>query len=248
VRSYGQFCPIARASEVLAERWTPIIVRNILDGCQTFNEIAAGAPGLSRALLARRLHELELAGVIEIRPKQSGRGSLYLPTESGRAVSPVLQAFALWADRFMDIRPEHSDPGVVLWSWCNHLRGDLVPKGRVVVRFDYLHRQRHARTWLLIEDGVGELCNFDPGFGDDVVVTVADALAFARWHLGITPWSVLLRQDAVHLEGPRELCRALPRWNSQPEVTAWLRSGGPAGLAGPPPPGLERVGRAVSSP
>ena len=90
VRSYGQFCPIARASEVLAERWTPIIVRNILDGCQTFNEIAAGAPGLSRALLARRLHELELAGVIEIRPKRSGRGSLYLPTESGRAVGPVL--------------------------------------------------------------------------------------------------------------------------------------------------------------
>ncbi|HEX3212376.1 MAG TPA: helix-turn-helix domain-containing protein, partial [Actinomycetota bacterium] len=77
MRSYGQFCPIARGSEILAERWTPIILRNLLLGCRTFNEIAAGGPGLSRALLARRLRELERAGVVEIRPKQNGRGSVY---------------------------------------------------------------------------------------------------------------------------------------------------------------------------
>src|SRR5215213_3202585 len=80
MRTYGQFCPIARGSEILAERWTPIILRNLLLGCWTFNEIAAGAPGLSRALLARRLRELERAGVLEIRAKPNGRGSVYEPT------------------------------------------------------------------------------------------------------------------------------------------------------------------------
>ncbi|HWC12086.1 MAG TPA: winged helix-turn-helix transcriptional regulator, partial [Acidimicrobiales bacterium] len=80
MRSYGQFCPIARGSEVVAERWTPIILRNRLLGCRTFNEIAAGAPGLSRALLVRRLRELERFGLLEIRPKPDGHGSLYEPT------------------------------------------------------------------------------------------------------------------------------------------------------------------------
>jgi DNA-binding HxlR family transcriptional regulator len=73
MRNYGQFCPIARGSEILAERWTPIILRNVLMGCHTFNQIAVGAPGLSRALLTRRLHELEHAGVIQIRPKTAFR-------------------------------------------------------------------------------------------------------------------------------------------------------------------------------
>lgn len=88
MRGYGQYCPVARASEVLAERWTPIIVRNVLLGCRTFNEIAAGAPGLSRALLTKRLRELERAGIIEIRLKPDGRGSLYEPTQSGRGLWP----------------------------------------------------------------------------------------------------------------------------------------------------------------
>jgi DNA-binding HxlR family transcriptional regulator len=89
MRTYGQFCPIARGSEILAERWTPIILRNLLLGCRTFNELAAGAPGLSRALLARRLRELERAGVIEIRPKPGGRGSVYEPTPAGKDLTGV---------------------------------------------------------------------------------------------------------------------------------------------------------------
>lgn len=69
VDSYGQFCPIARGWRVLAERWTPIILRNVLVGCRTFNEISAGAPGPSRTLLTRRLRDLARYGVVEIRPE-----------------------------------------------------------------------------------------------------------------------------------------------------------------------------------
>ena len=139
MHNYGQFCPIARGSEILAERWTPIILRNVLMGCRTFNEIAAGAPGLSRALLTRRLRELERAGVLEIRPKPDGHGSLYEPTPAGRDLLPVLLALGGWAERWTRVTAEHSDPGVVLWSWCQEfLRRDLLPDRRVVVRFDTL--------------------------------------------------------------------------------------------------------------
>ena len=103
MRSYGQFCPIARGSEIFAERWTPIILRNLLLGCRTFNVIAAGAPGLSRALLTRRLRDLQRAGLVDIHPKPDGRGSRYEPTPAAEAMWPVLQALSDWAQEWTDL-------------------------------------------------------------------------------------------------------------------------------------------------
>ena len=148
MRTYGQFCPIARGSEILAERWTPIILRNVLLGCHTFNEIAAGAPGLSRALLARRLRELERAGVLAIRPKPNGRGSTYEPTPAGRDLVGVLEAIGGWAERWTELNGQHADPEVVLWSWSqNLLRRDRLPDRRVVVRFEFTRQARRVRLW-----------------------------------------------------------------------------------------------------
>jgi DNA-binding HxlR family transcriptional regulator len=224
MRNYGQYCPVARGSEVLAERWTPIILRNILRGGNTFNEIAAGAPGLSRALLTRRLHELERAGVLEIRPKVDGHGSMYLPTPAGRDLSTVLRELGRWAERWTELTKENAEPDYVLWSWCQYyLRRDRLPEGRVVVRFDVVQRGRRAKHWLLIEDGDGAICRTDPGFGDDVVVAVEDALAFARWHLGVVTWGTVLRSGGVRISGQRDLCRSLPTWNACPEAAASRR-------------------------
>ncbi|MGI8873278.1 MAG: FAD-binding protein [Egibacteraceae bacterium] len=226
MRNYGQYCPIARGSEVFAERWTPIIVRNLLLGCCTFNAIAAGAPGLSRALLARRLRELERAGVIEISPKPGGRGSLYEPTPAGRELWAVLQSLGAWAQRWMEITTEHADPDAVLWVWCRRfLRRDLLPERREVVRFEFDNlRGRRERIWLLVERGDGELCRVDPGFGDDLVVAVDDALTFAKWHLGLVEWAAALRSGGIAVSGPSHLRRALPTWNSGPETHARMRA------------------------
>jgi FAD/FMN-containing dehydrogenase/DNA-binding HxlR family transcriptional regulator len=224
MRNYGQFCPIARGSELLAERWTPIILRNLLLGCRTFNQIAAGAPGLSRALLTRRLRELERAGVIAIRPKADGHGSLYEPTPAGRDLWGVLQALGGWAERWMEVTSEHADPDVVLWSWCDaFLRRDLLPDRRVVVRFEFANRGRKIKIWLLIELSEIEICRSDPRFGDDLVVTITDPLAFARWHLGLVEWPAALRSGAIQVSGPSDLRRALPTWNAGPEEHARRR-------------------------
>jgi DNA-binding HxlR family transcriptional regulator len=225
MRSYGQFCPIARGSEILAERWTPIILRNLLLGCRTFNEIAAGAPGLSRALLARRLRELERAGVLEIRAKPNGRGSVYEPTPAGRDLAGVLESIGGWAQRWTELTGDHADPDAVLWSWTRtFLRRDLLPDRRVVVRFEFPRDPRRVRLWLLADGGKAEVCRFDPGFGDDLVVTVDDPLAFARWHMGQVSWAAALRSGAVTVAGSRALGRALPTWNAGPDEHARMRA------------------------
>ncbi|GIJ57608.1 FAD-binding protein [Virgisporangium aurantiacum] len=225
MRNYGQFCPIARGSGILAERWTPIIMRNVLLGCRSFTEIAAGAPGLSRALLTRRLHELARSGLLAVTPKPGGRGSRYEPTRAGRDLWPVLQAMGAWAEQWMEVTAEEADPDVVLWSWCQvYLRRDQLPERRVVVRFDLPEDGRMRKLWLLIERRDGEICTFDPGFGEDLVVRVRDVLAFARWHLGLLDWAAALRGGAIEVDGSRAVSRALPTWNDAPRVNVRRRA------------------------
>lgn len=118
---------------------------------------------------------------------------------------------------------EHADPDAVLWSWRqSYLRTERLPERRVVVRFDFHNRGRRT-VWLLVERGGAEICRFDPGFGDDVTVRI-DLVAFARWHLGDIEWADAVRSGAITVEGPRNLCRALPTWNRAPDAHARPRS------------------------
>jgi DNA-binding HxlR family transcriptional regulator len=214
VKTYGQYCPIARASDLLAERWSIVILRNILIGCRTFNEIADGAPGLSRGLLSKRLRDLERAGVVEIRPKPAGRGSTYEPTEAGLELSEVMSALHRWGSRWADLTPEHAHPGVVLWGWATcHLDRDRLPRRRVLVRFDYPTLSGPgSQGWLLIEHGDAEICEKYPGGEEELVVVVHDPVAFARWDLGELRWGEALRRGAIEVKGSPALARALPTW------------------------------------
>jgi DNA-binding HxlR family transcriptional regulator len=215
MRPYGQYCPIARASELLGERWSVIILRNILVGCYTFNEIADGCPGLSRGLLSKRLRELERAGVIEIRPKSGGPGSTYEPTQAGRELAEVMLALQNWGRKWAELKPEHAHPGVVLWVWATFwLDRDRLPRHRVVVRFEYPTLPVSARrSWLLIERGDAEYCLKHPGGQEELIVVIHDPVAFARWHMGQIEWGDALRSGAIEVTGSRALARALPTWN-----------------------------------
>jgi DNA-binding HxlR family transcriptional regulator len=221
MRSYGQYCPIARASELLAERWSIIVLRNIVIlGCRTFNEIADGAPGLSRGLLSKRLRELQRAGVIDIRPKNDGPGSIYEPTEAGLELAHVMRALQNWGSKWAELTPEQAHPGVVLWMWATFfLDRRRLPRRRVLIRFDYPTLSGGgSRNWLLIERGDAEICEKYPGGEEDLVVVVNDPMAFARWHLGEIRWCDALRSGAIELRGSRDLARAFPNWHRAHEL------------------------------
>jgi DNA-binding HxlR family transcriptional regulator len=220
MRTYGQYCPIARASELLAERWSIIILRNVVIlGCRTFNEIAEGAPGISRGLLSKRLRELQRAGVIDIRHKPDGPGSIYEPTEAGRELTQVMSALQHWGSRWADLTPEHAHPGVVLWAWATfYLDEERLPRHRVLVRFDHpTVSGPGGRSWLLIERGDAEICERYPGGDENLVVVVHDPLVFARWHMGEVGWGEVLRSGAVEVTGSPDLARAFPTWHRDSE-------------------------------
>ena len=162
MRTYGQYCPIARGAEIFAERWTPLIIRNVHLGCDTFGEILAGAPGLSRTLLTQRLKQLERIGIVESAPKAQGRGHRYQLTSSGHDLFKVCETLGEWGARWLEIAPENLDPFVALWSMCNALRRDRLPDQRVVIRFDFTGFRSHERYWLLIEHRETEICKTYP--------------------------------------------------------------------------------------
>ena len=221
MRSYGQYCPIARASELLAERWSIIILRNIVIlGCRTFNEIADCAPGLSRGLLSKRLRDLEHAGVIEIRSKPGGPGSIYEPTEAGQQLTELMRALQHWGSKWADLTPEQAHPGVVLWMWATFfLHRDRLPRSRALIRFDYPTLSGPgSRSWLLIERGDAEICEKYPGGEEQLVVVVNDPVMFARWHMGDIAWGAALRAGAIELKGSPTLSRALPTWHRDHEL------------------------------
>jgi DNA-binding HxlR family transcriptional regulator len=238
VRTYGQYCPIARGAEIFAERWTPLIIRNLHVGCGSFSEILAGAPGLSRTLLSQRLKQLERLGVVESVPKPDGRGHHYELTSAGHDLFTVCQSLGEWGARWLEIAPEHLDPFVALWSMCNALRRDRLPDRRVVVRFDFLvHRSasgeggtgrlRRERYWLLIELGDTEICKTYPGLDEDLYIT-AEAEAFVKWHAGQLTWAQATREGLIQLDGLPSLARAFPTWNAR-SMFAHIRPVNPGG-------------------
>jgi DNA-binding HxlR family transcriptional regulator len=196
MRTYGQYCPIARGAEIFAERWTPLIIRNLYLGCETFGEILEGAPGLSGTLLAQRLKQLERLDIVESAPKAQGRGHRYHLTSSGH-------------DLFKDL-----DPYVALWSMCNALRRDRLPDRRVVIRLDFTGFRPHERYWLLLEHREAEVCKTYAGLDEDLYIT-ADAEAFVKWHAGQLSWAEATRDSRIQLDGPSWLVRAFPSWNGR---------------------------------
>ena len=179
MEGYGQYCPIALGAEVFAERWTPIIVRNLMSGSERFGDLLQGAPGLPRSVLAQRLRSLERAGVVV----RDGGGPTYRLTECGQELAQVCLALGVWGARWREVHPEHHDPYLVVWMLSRMIRRDELPRRRVVVRFDVPAHPPPNRYWLVLGEGEREVCVHDPGFGDDAVVTT-DVATLVAWHCG----------------------------------------------------------------
>lgn len=216
---YGQyFCPITRASEIIATRWTPIVVRNLLQGCTTFSEIREAAPGIPRSLLTERLRQLEFAGVIERRPKPEGQGWLYVLTDRGRDLGSVCDALGAWGQRWLEANPTPLDPGVLLWAICRSMDREQLPEQRVVVRVTF-HDVPRRHYWMLVQRPEPEVCRKSPGCNEDLLVST-DTQALATWHMGKISLGKAIRAGAIEFSGPRRLVREFSTWGGVTQFAA----------------------------
>ena len=208
---YGRYCPVALTSEVLADRWTPLIVRELVLGNTRFNDIARGMPGISRTLLAQRLRHLERRGVLETWPSPTGRGSEYHLTPAGKDLLPVLEAMGRWSIEWL-YEDFDDDVEAVTLMWWMHRRvaEDGLPPGRVIVEFDHTAPVA-TKVWLVLDRGEPSVCLQHPGAEPDVVVRMATP-TLARVFSGSERWSAAVASGDLEVLGPPSLVRKLPTW------------------------------------
>jgi len=212
MKSYGQYCPMAMAVEILGDRWTLLIVRDMLRGNHRFNDLARGLPGISRALLSQRLRQLERQGIIERRAGDGERSSEYHLTAAGNDLQPLAAAFIAWGTRwaFDEPQPVHLDPVLLLWWIRGVVQRDRLPPQRVVVQFDF--RGAHELTmWLVLERHDVSVCLTHPGFDVDLLLTADLATLYRVWGRRET-FAGALRSGLVSLDGPPGLVRGFSGW------------------------------------
>lgn len=215
---YGQFCPVSKAAEVVCQRWTPLILRELLVGSTHFNEIRRGVPNCSPALLSKRLKELERAGVIV----RSRTETSYALTEAGRELFPLIQGLGEWGQRWVrsDYSDEDLDPGLLLWDVRRFLDPRGLGEGRVVVQFVFPSMPARGRYYWVVADGRDvDLCLADPGMDVDITVE-ADLGTLTQVWMGDAHFDDAMREGQIKLTGPGKLSQMIPQWFGQHPVLA----------------------------
>lgn len=220
---YGQFCPVSKAAEVLCQRWTPLILRELLLGATRFNEIRRGVPTCSPALLSKRLRELESAGVV-VRDEESGTYGL---TEAGRELFPLIQGLGEWGHRWVrsEYGPEDLDPGLLLWDVRRFLEPGGLGPDRVVIRVTFPSMPPKRRFyWIVVDDRDVDVCLTDPGHDVDVAVE-ADLRTLTEVWMGDATFSAALADGRISIDGPSAVTRRLPAWFGQHPTLASMPRG-----------------------
>ena len=208
---YGQYCPLALASELLCRRWTVLVISRLLDGCTTFNEIHQGVPRISPSLLSTRLKELEHAGLL--RRRKAGNRNRYELTEAGSSLDGIVDGMAVWGQHWArDMTLDDLDPAFLAWSMHLRLDGAAMPPGRTVLQFEFSGAPADCRRfWLVTTDGNVDMCLKHPGFDTDLLID-ADLRAFVETWRGFRDLREEIRASRIRLTGPRDLKKAFPDW------------------------------------
>lgn len=212
MKGYGQFCPIAQALEILAERWTLLIVRELLCGSHRFSEIQRGVPLISRTLLSQRLKSLQDAGLITSREQSSGPS--YELTEAGEALREIVTGIGVWGKRYAQrgVSDDQLDARLLMWDLQRRLDRDALPERRTVVLFRFPDAAAgERRFWLHADRNNVDLCLTASGFDVDLTVDT-DVRTLTEVWLGYRSLLAAIRNRSIRLQGPPALKRAFPRW------------------------------------
>ena len=212
MKGYGQFCPVAKATEVLGEKWTPLIIRELLSAEQSFNTLRKGVPLMSPTLLSSRLKTLEAAGIID--RQKTDRGVMYSLTPAGGELRPIVEQLGVWGQRWVrsDMSKKDLDPSLLMWDMHRRIDTSYFQEGRTVLRFEYVDYPSKMRLWWLVIDDEGvDICLKDPGYEVDLFVQAQLKTMTQIW-MGDISLSKARREKLLNLSGNTELKNSMPQW------------------------------------
>jgi DNA-binding HxlR family transcriptional regulator len=223
---YGQYCPVARAAEILADRWTVLIIRELLADVRHFNELERGLPHMSRTLLTERLRRLEQSGVLERRGASRGSPCEYRLTSAGRELQRLIDLLGEWGARwaFGPPRPNELDPIILLWWMRRRVALDRFPRRRVI-QFEFRRTPQRA-YWLVIDPNDISVCLKHPRFDVDMIVT-ANIMTFYQVWLGRLSLLDATRKNLIQIEGSPADIRAFPTWFTWSPMAETVRAAQP---------------------
>ncbi len=213
--SYKQYCPVAMAAEVLCTRWTIVLLRELVAGSTRFNDLRRGVPRMSSALLAQRLRDLEAANIIRrVAAKESGVFE-YRLTERGRDLAPIVEAFGVWGQRWIESEPslQNLDAVYLMWDMRRSLNPTPMPARRCVIQIQYPQLSPVERQWWLVVTPGAEvdLCSVDPGFEVDLFVTTDLRTMTAIW-MGLDTVRAAQADQRLMLIGDKKLAADMQNW------------------------------------
>lgn len=211
--SYGQFCPVAMAAEIVCSRWTPLVLRELISGSTRFNELRRGVPRMSPTLLSKRLKELEQAGVITARASGKAGVTQYRLTPAGESLRDVVMSLGGWGQRWIEssLSLKNLDPSLLMWDMRRNLRPSVLPARRCTVQFHFPAIAGRNTWWLVIDAGNVDLCGIDPGFEVDLHVEAKLRAMTSVW-MGHTTLAAETSAGAITLTGDRTIARAMQNW------------------------------------
>ncbi len=212
--SYGQFCPVAMAAEIVCSRWTALVVRELLCGSTRFNDIRRGVPLMSPTLLSKRLKELEEAGVVEAVPAGPSGVFDYTLTEAGEDLRTVVMSLGLWGQRWVEssLSLKNLDPGLLMWDMRRSLDPTPLPPKRCTIQFTFPEVvAAKQRYWLVVDAGKVDLCSTDPGFEVDLFVRSALHTMTSIW-MGHATVRRELEAGRVELIGDKGVAQSMQAW------------------------------------
>lgn len=215
--SYGQFCPVAMAAEVVCSRWTVLVLRELLCGTKRFNDLRRGVPLMSPSLLSKRLKELEEAGIVISVPvgrSKTNQAFEYQLTPAGENLRPVVMALGMWGQRWIEssLSLKNLDPSLLMWDMRRHLDPTPLPPKRCTIHFLYPELDPAKQSWwLVIDDGEVDLCSVHPGFDIDLYVRSKLRSMTAVW-MGLSTVQREVDGGGIELIGDAAIAKAMQSW------------------------------------
>ena len=210
---YGQFCPIAKATELLGERWMLLILRELFLGSHRYSELQRGLSRISPSLLTKRLKQLEQAGIVIRKPQQGRKGHDYYLTPAGKELKPLIEHLAIWGMRWArgQLRDDELDVEFLMWDIQRRLQLEHLPDGETIFCFIFDDIERYRNWWLVVRNDQVDLCTENPGLDVDLYVSSSLRTMIEVWE-GDVPINTALHEELIRTQGNTKLAKTMPQW------------------------------------